>query len=288
MTNEQSGQSQFLTTPTPAQPLKFNLSFDDRDDGEQDTGYSETDDSDSRLVRMLASQARLRGGGWDRGEDAIMASTELSESEKRRTLQDQLAIAASNGEVDRIKKLLDGPAKEYVDVNVPDADGNVPLIYASCFGHLEAAVVLTEHGADVDRRDYASWSPLMWAITNRHKEIVKHLLDHGASPEVKTTSGRTPFDFVAPNSEMFDYLQESGYKIGNAGVSDDFYNAGFSQDKFEEEMAENELRRRMMMESAINLEVDLGSLTLDDQPEVGCRASFPQTFAKEFAVTRGN
>jgi hypothetical protein len=75
---------------------------------------------------------------------------------------------------------------------------------------------------------------------------------------------------------MFDYLQESGYNIGNAGVSDDFYNAGFSQDKFEEEMAENELRRRMMMESAINLEVDLGSLTLDDQPEVGSRASFPQ------------
>jgi hypothetical protein len=260
----------------PAQPLKFNLSFDDHDYGEQDTGYSETDDSDSRLVRMLASQARLRGGGWNQGEEAVMASAEMSESEKRRTLQDQLAMAASNGEVDPIKKLLDGPAKEYVDVNVPDADGNVPLIYASCFGHLEAAMILTEHGADIDRRDHASWSPLMWAITNRHKEIVKHLLDHGASPEVKTTSGRTPFDFVAPNSEMFDYLQESGYNIGNAGVSDDFYNAGFSQDKFEEEMAENELRRRMMMESAINLEVDLGSLTLDDQPEVGSRASFPQ------------
>src|ERR1700761_727437 len=33
-------------------------------------------------------------------------------------------------------------------------------------------------------------------------------------------------------------------------------------------MAENEMRRRMMMESAINLEVDLGNLTLDDQAEV--------------------
>jgi hypothetical protein len=108
----------------------------------------------------------------------------------------------------------------------------------------------------------------MWAITNRHKEIVKHLLDHGASPEVKTTSGRTPFDFVPPNSEMFDYLNESGYKIGNAGVSDDFYNTGLSQDRFEEEMAESEQRRRMMMESAINLEVDLGNLTLDDQAQV--------------------
>src|ERR1700712_4296641 len=144
----------------PAQPLKFNLSLDDQNYGEQDIAYVETDDSDSRLVRMLASQARLRGGGWDTGEEAIIESQDLSESEKRRTLQDQLAMAASNGEVPRIKKLLTGPASKYVDVNTPDADGNVPIIYASCFGHLEAVVTLLEQGADVDRRDYASWSSL--------------------------------------------------------------------------------------------------------------------------------
>ena len=108
----------------------------------------------------------------------------------------------------------------------------------------------------------------MWAMTNRHKAIAKLLLDHGASPEVKSSSGRTAFDFVAPHSEISDYLHESGYNIGNFGVVDDFYNTGFSQDKFEEEMAENEMKRRMMMESAINLEVDLSSLGLDEQPEV--------------------
>jgi hypothetical protein len=37
-------------------------------------------------------------------------------------------------------------------------------------------------------------------------------------------------------------------------------------------MAENEMKRRMMMESAINLEVDLSSLGLDEKPEVSiCR-----------------
>lgn len=108
----------------------------------------------------------------------------------------------------------------------------------------------------------------MWAMTNRHKNIAKMLLDNGASPEVKSSSGRTAFDFVAPNSEISDYLHESGYHIGNVGVSDDFYDTGFSQDRFEEEMAENEMKRRMMMESAINLEVDLSSLGLDEQPEV--------------------
>ncbi|KAI7632694.1 hypothetical protein KC322_g22556, partial [Hortaea werneckii] len=107
----------------------------------------------------------------------------------------------------------------------------------------------------------------MWAMTNRHKDIAKILLDHGASTDVKSSSGRTAMDFVPPNSEMSEFLQHSGYSIGNAGVSDDFYNAGFSQDRFEEELAENEMRRRMMMESAINLEVDLGNLGLDEQPE---------------------
>ncbi len=108
----------------------------------------------------------------------------------------------------------------------------------------------------------------MWAMTNRHKNIAKMLLDHGASPEVKSSSGRTAFDFVAPNSEISDYLHESGYNIGNAGVGDDFYDNGLSQDRFEEEMAENEMKRRMMMESAMNLEVDLSSLGLDEPPEV--------------------
>lgn len=106
------------------------------------------------------------------------------------------------------------------------------------------------------------------AITNRHKDIAKELLDHGASPEVKSSSGRTAFDFAAPNSEMSDYLQENGYRIGDAGVEDDFYSAGFSQDKFEQEMEENEMRRRMMMESSVNLEVDLSSLGMDERPEV--------------------
>jgi ankyrin repeat protein len=133
---------------------------------------------------------------------------------------------------------------------------------------------LLDAGANVDIQDRNQWSALMWAMTNRHKSIAKLLLDHGASPEVRSSSGRTAFDFVAPNSEISDYLQESGYSIGNAGVGDDFYNSGFSQDRFEEEMAENEMKRRMMMESAINLEVDLSSLGLDEQPEVKSASPF--------------
>lgn len=108
----------------------------------------------------------------------------------------------------------------------------------------------------------------MWAITNRHKEIAKLLLDHGASPDVKSSSGRTAFDFAAPHSEISDYLHQNGYKLRDAGIGEDFYSSGFSQDRFEQEMEESEMKRRMMMESSRNLEVDLSSLGMDERPEV--------------------
>ena len=116
----------------------------------------------------------------------------------------------------------------------------------------------------------------MWAMTNRHKDIAKMLLDHGASSTIKSSSGRTAFDFAAPNSEISDFLHQNGYGIGDVGV-DDFYDSGFSQDRFEQEMEESEMKRRMMMESSMNLEVDLSSLGMDERPEVSPRTSIQLT-----------
>ncbi|KAF2876569.1 hypothetical protein BDV95DRAFT_229852 [Massariosphaeria phaeospora] len=258
------GQSQFLTTPMPAQPLAFNLSLDDASFGDEDMQHLE--DSDSRLVQMLAHQARLKND--NAGDEAkVVADDKLSPEEKREALQGLFTLAASNGELERVKRLLEGKANEYIDLNAVDAEGTPPLVYASCFGHEAVAGTLIQEGATVDVQDKNRWTPLMWAMTNRHKGIVKLLLDHGASTEVKSLGGRTAFDFVEPNSEISDYLHESGYSIGNAGVADDFYSSGFSQDRFEQEMQENDMKRRMMMESAFNLEVDIGNLGLDEQPE---------------------
>lgn len=126
----------------------------------------------------------------------------------------------------------------------------------------------------------------MWAMTNRHKGISKALLDHGASAEIKSSTGRTAFDFVGHDSDISGYLKDSGYQIGSAGVTDDFYRPGLSQDRFEEEMAENEQRRRMAMESAMNLEVDIGNLGLDDHPESPGDLDQEDEEAKEFDWSR--
>ncbi|KAJ8132687.1 hypothetical protein O1611_g934 [Lasiodiplodia mahajangana] len=247
------GQSQFLTTPIPSRPLQFNnLTLEDPDyDRHLTQGIA---DSDTRLMEMLQAQAQHHGGQTFDDVDAVAEDAKLSEEEKRTMLQKALNMASSNGDISQVSKILGGKAKAFVDVNAPDDDGTPPLIYASCFGHEGVVQALVEAGVDVDKQDRNQWSALMWAMTNRHKGIAKILLDNGASPEAKTSSGRTAFDFVPPDSDMSFYLHDNGYAIGSAGVTDDFYNPGFSQDRFEEEMAENEIRRRMMMDSARDLE----------------------------------
>lgn len=146
-----SGQSHFLTNPIPAKPLSFNLALDDGshdeeygvhsrythnyylDDGDSTT-RAEAKDSDARLMEMLAAQAAHReveSVGVD--EDDIATDDKMSYEEKRDVLQRSLNMAASNGDVERVRKLVGGKARQYVDVNTPDEEGTVPLIYASCF-----------------------------------------------------------------------------------------------------------------------------------------------------------
>ena len=115
----------------------------------------------------------------------------------------------------------------------------------------------------------------MWATSNSQPAIVRLLLDHGASPAVKTGAGRTALDFIGnddPNREIEGYLRKSnGNDIGNVGVEEDWYDRGFGD--MEEQFAESERKRRMMMESAFNLEVDISSLGLDEPPEVFSRVT---------------
>lgn len=266
------GQSQFLTAPTLATPMSFNLSLQEPDDYDAETFRS---NDEARIAQMMAAQQHRSSEtdpdqAGEAAEQDVLDDDQLSRDQKVQALQDFLFMAASNGDASRVQRLVRGKASDLVAVDAVDAEGTPPLVYASCFGHKDVVIALLNAGASVDMQDRNQWTGLMWAMTNRHKDIAKTLLDHGASTEVKSSSGRTALDFVAPGSEMSEFLQHSGYSIGNAGMGgggDDFYNAGFEQDKFEEELAESEMRRRMMMESAINLEVDLGNLGLDEQPE---------------------
>ena len=129
---EHAGQSQFLTSPIPAQPLAFNLSLDDN--GDDDTTAQHLEDNDSRLMEMLAAQAAHREDGSAAGdEEAIAADKKMSDAQKKTMLQKSLHNAASNGDMEQVGRLLNGPARKFVDINGPDEEGTAPIIYASCF-----------------------------------------------------------------------------------------------------------------------------------------------------------
>jgi hypothetical protein len=133
-----------------AKPLTFRLALNDNShDDEHDlrprfppefydvdnqSTNARLEDSDTRLMEMLAAQAAHREiDSLSADEDEIATDLNLSDSEKRNILQKSLNMAASNGDVDRVRKLVEGKAKDYVDVNMPDEEGTAPLIYASCF-----------------------------------------------------------------------------------------------------------------------------------------------------------
>lgn len=261
------GQSHFVSAPAISQPINFNLALNDTSD---DIGYRVPTHitNDRRLEEMKAARAAHEEEGSHGNEQQVISNERLSKEEKRIALQGSLHMAASSGDLEKLQKLLVGPAQGLVDVNAPDEEGTAPIIYASCFGHEQVVEAFLASGAKVDAKDRHGWTALTWATANGHGNIVQMLLRHGASRDTRSSSGRTPADFAAPDSNVSDYFHDSAYSIGSTGISDDFYSKGLSQDRFEEEMAENEMRRRMMMESARNLEVDLGNLGLDEQPEV--------------------
>ena len=69
------------------------------------------------------------------------------------------------------------------DLNKTDVCKRTALHYASKYGRLKVVELLLSKGAGIDVEDENHYSPLMLAATNRHFDIVCHLITAGASVE---------------------------------------------------------------------------------------------------------
>jgi hypothetical protein len=116
------------------------MNYDDEEDDVKDLKESEL-----RLESMLAQQAAFRVDGAGLDDDEIATSTKLTDQEKKDLLQKALNMAASNGEDERVQKLLGGEARKFIDINAPDEEGTSPLIYASCFVRSRSAWILPQN-----------------------------------------------------------------------------------------------------------------------------------------------
>lgn len=113
-----------------------------------------------------------------------------------------LDIAAENGHKDMVKLLHQyekaGPDRELLD--------------AARDGALQEVRDLLAHRANVNTQDGNGWTPLMFAVSSAHTELVKVLLQAGADVDIKNVAGDTVLEFPAlkGHKEIRDLLERHG------------------------------------------------------------------------------
>ncbi|KAJ7056437.1 ankyrin repeat-containing domain protein [Mycena amicta] len=115
-----------------------------------------------------------------------------------------LHAAAHVGDRYIVQELLDAGA----DVNrrQDDYNGVQPLYGAVVGGHVDAARLLLEHGAEVTAWGEGKLHPLEEAVYTGNAEMVGLLLDHGADADAQGQSGRAIIERAA-QTDNFPILQ---------------------------------------------------------------------------------
>ncbi|XP_071572585.1 uncharacterized protein [Temnothorax nylanderi] len=123
-------------------------------------------------------------------------------SEILQYLQKDINIAASNGDIQAVQRLL----KDGADANDKDIDGRTPLHYAVNSGQASVVNFLLENGADVTQVTNKGNTPLHTATSKGYKEIVEVLLQRVSHDKLNNfinaktgASGATSLHVAAKN-----------------------------------------------------------------------------------------
>jgi ankyrin repeat protein len=71
-------------------------------------------------------------------------------------------------------------------VNIHNAAGWTPLIFATASGNVEAVQTLLRKGAEPDRQENDGWTALMFAASSGNEKLVTMLLQNGASAGIRS------------------------------------------------------------------------------------------------------
>ncbi|MBA2663111.1 MAG: ankyrin repeat domain-containing protein [Bradymonadaceae bacterium] len=136
------------------------------------------------------------------------------------SLRTPLLRAASKGDLDRVKTLLDAGAA------VDDAsalDSSTPLIAAAAGGHTDVVALLLERGANVNATNFQAYSPLSIALSNQvDARIALMLVERGADVNVATHTRKATALMLAAgtdNLELVQKLVEHGARLGERDVT---------------------------------------------------------------------
>ena len=116
--------------------------------------------------------------------------------------ENALMLAALKGHLRLAEQLIARGA----DIN---KTGWTPLHYAATGGHVEVIRLLLEHHAYIDAESPNGTTPLMMAAYYGGPKATKLLLEEGADPLLKNQKNLTALDFAysGPHKEAYEYVQ---------------------------------------------------------------------------------
>jgi len=104
---------------------------------------------------------------------------------------DALYVALRDDSLKSAETLIDWPK---TNVDVRSANDETPLMIACLRGQAQIARKLIARGADVNK---TGWTPLHYAATNGHVDIMQMLLDENAYIDAESPNGTTPLMMAA-------------------------------------------------------------------------------------------
>jgi ankyrin repeat protein len=137
---------------------------------------------------------------------AVSVEERMSWAENRKTTRAEDAIYCLLGVFDIHMPLLYGEGRQKAysrlrkEIKKPSAP--TPLHWAASNGHLELVTLLIIHGADVSGVRHDGWTPLHEATAKGHLEIVKLLLSYGAHVSVASNDRWTPLHEAVRGSHL--------------------------------------------------------------------------------------
>jgi ankyrin repeat protein len=139
--------------------------------------------------------------------EVVFKFPEVDES-RAKELGEQLIQASKRGVPREAARLVDRGA----NLNAKGTWGMTPLMWAASKGHAEVVRLLLERGADANAAANNSSTALMWTAFAGHNDLVKLLIERGAAINLQSNCGRTALISAAFNGhlDVVKLLLESG------------------------------------------------------------------------------
>ncbi|CAB3750699.1 ankyrin repeat domain-containing protein [Paraburkholderia humisilvae] len=108
-----------------------------------------------------------------------------------------LLVLAAREKSDKVAAvLLDNPK---TNIEIVDKAGENAMMMAALNGDVPLVNLLISKGAEVNRK---GWTPLHYAATNGHDDVIKVLLDHSAYIDAGSPNGTTPLMMAARGGHL--------------------------------------------------------------------------------------